>query len=264
MRKLAIALLAMTSFSALAQNLDSDIQRKIERLNNLSIRGDIARLSYSEKSELDQTLRSALRIARDQDDRRPGPDMGRPGPGPGPGPIGNGGGRPGRRFETQAVVMVTDNIGRSKVLTFGGRNSGDILIECTRQIQTTGYFYFNSVTMTSNNEAYETFALNNANGSTVCTNVVNRMRPGRPDWAFLDVSGLATDNIGRTASINMTGDRGEVLEQCQTQIAKTGYSYFNKITISVNRSSLIEQSMNNAPGSGVCKKMTEILNQYAP
>ncbi len=252
MRKLAIALLAMTSFSALAQNLDSDIQRKIERLNNLSIRGDISRLSYSEKSELDQSLRSALRIARDQDDRRPIP-----------GPI-PGGNRPGRRFDTQAIVMVTDNIGRSKVLTLGGRNSGDILIECTRQISTTGYSFFSSVTMTSNNEAYETFSMNNAGGSAVCTNVVNRMRPGRPDWAFLDVSGLATDNIGRNVSINMTGDRGEVLEQCQTQIAKSGFSFFSKITISVNRSSLIEQSMNNASGSGVCKKMTEVLNQYAP
>lgn len=255
MRKLALAIFAMSSLSAFAQNLDSDIQRKIERLNNLSLRGDISRLSYSEKSELDQTLRSALRIARDQDDRRPGP---------GPGPIGNGGGRPGRRFETQAVIMVTDNIGRSKVMTLGGRNPGDILTECTRQISATGYSFFSSVTMTSNNEAYETFSMNNAQGTAVCTNVVNRMRPGRPDWAFLDVSGLATDNIGRNVSINLTGDRGEVLEQCQSQIAKSGFSFFSKVTISVNRSSLIEQSMNNASGSGVCRKMTEILNQYAP
>ncbi|MES2527819.1 MAG: hypothetical protein V4598_12065 [Bdellovibrionota bacterium] len=256
MRKLAIALLVMTSFSALAQNLDSDIQRKIERLNNLSIRGEISRLSYGEKTELDQTLKSALRIARDQDDRRPGP-------GPG-GNNGGNGGRPGRRFETQAVVMVTDNIGRSKVLTLGGRNSGDILIECTRQISTTGFSFFSSVTMTSNNEAYESFNMNNAGGSAVCTNVVNRMRPGRPDWAFIDVSGIATDNIGRTASISLTGDRGEVLEQCQGAIARTGFSFFSKLTISVNRSSLIEQQMNNASGSGVCKKMTDVLNQYAP
>lgn len=252
MKKICLAMFAMSTFSVFAQSLESDIQRKIDRLNNLSSRGDIARLSVSEKMELDQTLRGALRIARDMDDRRPGPVN--------PGPVN----RPGRRFDTQAVVMVTDNIGRSKVLTLGGRNSGDILIECTRQISTTGFSYFNSVTMTSNNEAYETFNLNNALGSAVCTNIVNRMRPGRPDWAFLDVSGLATDNIGRTASINLTGDRGEVLEQCQSVISRTGFSYFNKLTISVNRSSLIEQSMNNASAPGVCKKMTEVLNQIVP
>lgn len=253
MRKLAIALLAMTSFSALAQNLDSDIQRKIDRLNNLSIRGDISRLSYSEKLELDQTLRGALRIARDQDDRRPVP-----GPGPGPG------NRPGRRFDTQAVVMVTDNIGRSKVMTFGGRNPGDILTECTRQISTVGYSFYSSVTMTSNNNAYETFSMQNSGGSALCTAVVNRMRPGRPDWAYLDVSGLATDNIGRNVSINLIGDRGEVLEQCQSQISRSGFSFFSKLTISVNRSQLIEQRLVNTSASGACKVMTEIMNQYAP
>lgn len=255
MRKLAFALLAMTSFSALAQNLDSDIQRKIERLNNLSVRGDISRLSHSEKSELDQALKGALRIARDQDDRRPVP---------GPGPQIPGGGRPGRRFDTQAVVLVTDNIGRSKVMTLGGRNPGDILMECTRQIAATGYTYFNSVTMTSNNNPYESFNMNNAQGNAVCTSIVNRMTPGRPDWAYIDVSGLATDNIGRNVSIDMKGDRGEILEQCQTQIARSGFSYFNKMTISVNRSPLIQQQMNNVSASGVCKKMTEVLNQYAP
>ena len=250
MRKLAIALLAMTSFSALAQSLDSDIQRKIERLNSLSLRGDISRLSYSEKSELDQNLRSALRIARDMDDRRPPtiPDYR----------------RPSRRFDTQAVIMVTDNIGRSKVLTLGGRNPGDVLTECTRQISTVGFMFFSSVTMTSNNNAYETFNMNNAQGTALCTSVVNRMTTGRLDWAYLDVSGLATDNIGRNVSINLTGDRGEVLEQCQTQIARSGFSYFSKLTISVNRSQLIEQQMANASGSGVCKKMTDVLNQYAP
>lgn len=255
MRKLATLLLAMTSFSALAQNLDSDIQRKIDRLNNISLRGDISRLSYAEKSELDQTLRGALRIARDIDDRRPIPT-------PFPGPI--GGNRPGRRFDTQAVVMVTDNIGRSKVLTFGGRNPGDILTECTRQISTVGYSFFSSVTMTSNNNAYESFSMQNSGGSALCTAVVNRMRPGRPDWAYLDVSGLATDNIGRNVSINLIGDRGEVLEQCQTQISRSGYSFFSKLTISVNRSQLIEERLVNTSASGACKKMTDIMNQYAP
>lgn len=119
--------------------------------------------------------------------------------------------------------MVTDNIGRSKVLTFGGRNPGDILTECTRQISGVEFIYFRSVTMTSNNNPYETISLNNSSGSTVCTSVVNRMTPGRPDWAYLDVSGLATDNIGRNVALNMTGDRGEVLEQCHEQIARSGF-----------------------------------------
>ncbi len=251
MRKLAFALLTMTSLSAFAQNLDSDIQRKIDRLNNLSLRGDISRLSYAEKSELDQTLRGALRIARDIEDRRPVP-----------GPI--PGNRPGRRFDTQAVVMVTDNIGRSKVLTFGGRNPGDILTECARQISNVGYSFYSSVTMTSNNNAYETFNMQNSGGSAVCTAVVNRMRPGRPDWAYLDVSGLATDNIGRNVSINLMGDRGEVLEQCQAQISRANYSFFSKLTISVNRSQLIEERLMNTSASGACKKMTDIMNQYAP
>lgn len=99
MKKTLCALLAVMSFSAaFAQSLDQEIGRKIDRLNQASGRGDIARLSRTEKDELNGLMDRALRVVRDDgrdgipDDRRPGRD---PIPGPFPGPGRDNDNRPG-------------------------------------------------------------------------------------------------------------------------------------------------------------------------
>lgn len=261
MKLLAVALLAITSFSTFAQS-DMDIQRKIDRLNSLSQRGEVGRLSFMEKRDLDQTLSSALRILRDNDDRRPGPGPG-PMPGPGPGP-GNGGGRGGRRFDVQAFVVVSDPFGKSASMNLGGRNPGDILGQCISQYPGLNMNNVSRIVMTSNNNPYETVRVFTSNASDLCTNIVNRMKPSRPDWAYIDVSGSFSDPFNSTGILNLNGDRGEVLEQCLDQIGRARMTNISKLTISVNRSALIEKRIFTSSAGDTCAELATILNQQAP
>lgn len=82
MKKTLLAVMACLSFSALA---DSLIDQKIERLQRASQRGDIDRLSYSEKELVKQGLNQALSVIREdrREDQNPVPDY-RPIPDPMP------------------------------------------------------------------------------------------------------------------------------------------------------------------------------------
>ncbi len=70
MKTTLLAVLACLSFSAVA---DSLIDQKIERLQRASQRGDIDRLSFSEKEMVKQGLNQALSVIR-EDRRDPTPD----------------------------------------------------------------------------------------------------------------------------------------------------------------------------------------------
>jgi hypothetical protein len=261
MKKLALALLAVTSFSALAQNLDRDIQMKIDRLSNA--RNDISRLSYGEKSDLNNALSNAINVLR-LDDRRPGPGP-IPGPGPSPFPGQNNGGRGrGPRFDVQATVMVSDPFSKSVVITLGGRNPGDILAQCTQQFPALGFNTVSRLVITSNNNAYESVRIFASNASDVCTNIVNHMKPGRPDWQFIDVSGTFQDPFSSSGVFNIAGDRGEVLEQCVDQVSRAKLNTISKLTISVNRSALIQKNIFASNAGDTCAALVDILNQQAP
>ncbi len=262
MKLLAVALLAVTSFSTFAQS-DMDIQRKIDRLSSLSQRGEVGRLSFMEKRDLEQTLSSALRILRDNDDRRPVPG---PGPGPGPAPYpgnGNGGGH-GRRFDVQATIVVSDPFGKSAVMNLGGRNPGDILGQCISQYPALGLTNVSRIVMTSNNNLYETARVFTSNANDLCTNIVNRMKPSRPDWTYIDVSGTFSDPFNASGILNLTGDRGEVLQQCLDQIGRARMTNISKLTISVNRSALLEKRIFTSSAGDTCAELATILNQQAP
>jgi hypothetical protein len=260
MKKLALALFAMTSFSVMAQSLESDISRKIERLGRLAERGEVSRLSVSEKMELNQQLQSALRTLRDNDDYRPNPGPINPRPTPTPGFPGRG-----RRFETQATVLVKDHMGKVVVLTIGGRNPGDILGQCVTQLpQARLSSIISKLVITSNNNSYEVVSLFSSNLNDVCTNIVNRMKPERPDWQVIDVSGTMTDHMGKSTILNIFGDRGEVLEQCVDQVTKSNSSsIISRLNISVNRGSLLDKRLFANTGD-VCVELASILNKEAP
>ncbi len=273
MKLLAVALFAITSFSTFAQS-DMDIQRKIDRLNMLSQRGEVSRLSFMEKRDLEQTLSTALRILRDNDDRRPGPGGYGPGPGPGgygPGPGngngfpgGNGGGGRGRRFDVQATIVVSDPFGKSAAMNLGGRNPGDILGQCISQYPSLGLSNVSRIVMTSNNNPYETVRVFTSNANDLCTQIVNRMKPSRPDWQYIDVSGTFSDPFNATGILNLNGDRGEVLEQCLDQVGRARMTNISKLTLSINRSALIEKRIFTSSAGDTCAELATVLNQQAP
>lgn len=250
MKLIAFALLSVTSFSVLAQSMDADIRRKIDRLSSMANRGEVERLSYNEKIELNESLAQSLRILRDIDDRRPIPT--RPLP------------RPGRRFDSQATILVGDHVGKTAVITIGGRNPGDILSQCSMELPRLGFTIYSDIIMTSNNEPYEKMRIFTQDVSSVCSQIVNRMRPGRADWQFIDVSGTVTDHVNKVAPLNLAGDRGEVLEQCEGQMKATRFTIFSKLLVSVNRSPLTEKRI-FAQGAGkACDALTDIINQKSP
>jgi hypothetical protein len=72
MKKTFCMLLAVVSFSALADQLDQRISERLNRLQEASYKGDIARLSQNEKKQISDSLANVISLIR-LDDRRPEP-----------------------------------------------------------------------------------------------------------------------------------------------------------------------------------------------
>ena len=267
MKLLTLAVLSLTCVNVFAQSLDRDIQNKIDRLSNLANRGEVSRLSMSEKMDLSQQLSGALRTLRDQDDRRP--DY-RPGPAPMPIPMpgsrpGPGPGRPnGRQFDMEVTALISDTFGAGKVLTLGGRNPGDILSACVSQFSSLRMNTVSRIVLTANNNAYEDMRVFFSNGNDVCTSIVNKMRSGRPDWQFVDVSGTVADTFGTAVSIDLGNDRGEALTKCMEQLSRSRLNTVSKLTLSVNRGNLIQKNVFASGAANACAEIATVINQQLP
>jgi hypothetical protein len=76
MKNLALVLVALTSLTAFAQNLENRIERQVERLSKLTTAGAVSRLSDYEQRLLSSQLQAALQTLRDNDTTpRPNPDQ---------------------------------------------------------------------------------------------------------------------------------------------------------------------------------------------
>ena len=140
MKTLACALLAVMSFSSLAQSLDQTIGAKIERLSRASAQGTIARLSRMEKDELNNLMDRALQVVRDDgrdglpDDYRPGTGGWIPGGGYGPGSNGPGpiDWRRNSSWERNQVVAYRDDNCTSSIIEVRAHDSCERLTSIYR------------------------------------------------------------------------------------------------------------------------------------
>ncbi len=225
-------LLATLSFGAFAQNLDSTIERQIERLGRAQQRGAISQLSYGEKEEVSNLLQRALRTVRENDGRD---------------------GRHGARVGQMIVALI-----KNQLVLIRGRSPGDLLLNCTQVVQ--GISGVDDILFTVNGGPYIRRRNATSYWSTsdqICLQMVNERGNPYEDAAYIEVTGTI-----ESRPVSLEGSRGEILESC----AETSRNLrgVDDIVLSINGGQLTTARNASSYWSGaaeICGKIGAMIDE---
>lgn len=260
MKKTLSVLLTVLSFSsAFAQSLDQEIGRKIDRLNNASNRGDIARLSRVEKDELNSLMDRSLRVLRD--DGRDGlpDDNRRPVPGPSRDDRRDDRrdervGRHGRRDGMMLVALLENNL-----LVIRGAGPGEMLARCTAEVGSGRYGSVDDIVFTMNGGRYNKLRNNSSywRGGEICTVLMVQAEIEYSRAPYITVAG----NI-ENRGIVLEGSRGEILEACVE--STRGVGSVDDMALSINNGSIVIARNSSSywrSSAEICGQIASMIDQ---